>query len=160
MAKKTLNFRPDLNLFWPKFGPKKVFLWVLPLLEVKHCYKLSLYAISRETNKPEKKPISGPILALSAQTWVPKCFFEDFTFTRCQTLLQAIIACTFKENYCTKLEKMAENLVSGPNLGPYFFSLVLPLLEVRHCCKLSLYALSRKTIEPNLRKWQKTYFWT
>ena len=55
MAKKTLNFRPDLNLFWPKFGPKKVFLWVLPLPEVKHCYKLSLYAISRETNKPQKK---------------------------------------------------------------------------------------------------------
>ena len=83
MAKKPLNFRPDLNLFWPKFGPKKVFLWVLPLLEVKHCYKLSLYAISRETNKPEKKPISGPLLALSTQTWVPKFFFEDFTFTRC-----------------------------------------------------------------------------
>ena len=32
---------------------------------------------------------------------------------------------------------------------------VLSLLDVFHCCKLSLYALSRKTNEPNLRKWQK-----
>ena len=34
-------------------------------------------------------------------------------------------------------------------------SWVLPLLDVRNCCKLSLYAISRKTNEPNLRKWQK-----
>ena len=134
----------------------KNLLWA-PNLDVKHCCKLSLYAITRETNKPEKKPISGPILAPLAQMWVPKCFFKDFTFTSVRPYCKlSLHARTFKENYCTKLEKMEENLVSGPNLGPNFFSLVLPLLEVRHCCKLSLYALSRKTIEPNLRKWQKT----
>ena len=33
--------------------------------------------------------------------------------------------------------------------------LILPLLDIRHCCKLSLYAISRKTNESNLRKWQK-----
>ena len=37
----------------------------------------------------------------------------------------------------------------GPNLGPNFFSLVLPLIDVRHCNKLSLYAISKKTNEPN-----------
>ena len=31
----------------------------------------------------------------------------------------------------------------------------LPLLDVIRCCKLSLCAISRKTNEPNLRKWQK-----
>ena len=40
---------------------------------------------------------------------------------------------------------------------------MLPLPDVRHCCKLSLYLISRKTNEPNLRKWQKTWaakiFW-
>ena len=47
----------------------------------------------------------------------------------------------------------------GPNVGPKsFFSGILPLLDVRHCCKLSLYPISRKTNEPNLRKWQKTSF--
>ena len=40
-----------------------------------------------------------------------------------------------------------------------FFSLILPLLVVRHCRKLSLYAISRKTNEPNFRKQEKTYFW-
>ena len=41
-----------------------------------------------------------------------------------------------------------------PNLGPQMlFSLVLPLLDVRHCCKLSLHAISRKTNDPNSRKW-------
>ena len=38
------------------------------------------------------------------------------------------------------------------------FSWVLPLLDVIHCCKLSLYATSRKTNTPNLRKWEKTLF--
>ena len=34
-----------------------------------------------------------------------------------------------------------------------FFSWVLPLPDVRDCCKLSIYAISRKSNEPNLRKW-------
>ena len=39
--------------------------------------------------------------------------------------------------------------------SPKFFSLVLPLLDVIDCCKLSSYAISRKTNKPKLRKWQK-----
>ena len=42
--------------FWPvltwKFGPKKSFSWVLPILNVIYCCKLLLHAISRKTNKP------------------------------------------------------------------------------------------------------------
>ena len=34
-----------------KNGPKIVFSWVLPLLDVVHCCKLSLYTISRKTNE-------------------------------------------------------------------------------------------------------------
>ena len=41
---------------------------------------------------------------------------------------------------------------------PKFSSWVLPLLDVIHCCNLSLYAISRKTNEPNLRKWKKFSF--
>ena len=44
-----------------------------------------------------------------------------------------------------------------PNVGPkFFFSFILPMLVLRHCYKLSLYAISSKTNEPNLKKWQKT----
>ena len=89
-----------------------------------------------------------------------------FTFTSCYTLLQAIILCNFKENYGTKLEKMAKKLVSGPILAPLaqicalkLFSWILPLLDIRHCCKLSLHVISRKTNEPNLRKWEKNLVW-
>ena len=48
---------------------------------------------------------------------------------------------------------MAKNLVSGQILAP-FFSCNLLLLDVRHY-KLSMYAISRKTNELNLTKWQK-----
>ena len=60
---------------------------------------------------------------------------------------------------------MAKNLVSGPilarfgpNLVPQIFLWVLPLLDVMHCCKLSLYAISRKNNAQTLSKWKKTYF--
>ena len=55
---------------------------------------------------------------------------------------------------------MAKNLVLGPiwlQFDPQkIFSWVSPLLDVRNCYKVSLYAILRKTNEPNLRKWQKT----
>ena len=58
---------------------------------------------------------------------------------------------------------MVKNLVSGTILAcfdlnsvPKFSCMwVLPLLDVIYCCKLSLHVISRKTNEPNLRKWQK-----
>ena len=37
-----------------------------------------------------------------------------------------------------------------------FFMWILPSLDVRLCRKPSLYAISRRTNEPSLRKWQKT----
>ena len=56
---------------------------------------------------------------------------------------------------------------SGPDFGPFWpkfgpqrhFSWILLPLDVRNCCNLSLYAISRKTNELNLIKWQKTWFW-
>ena len=53
-----------------------------------------------------------------------------------------------------------------PNFGPldshlgskFFFVDLISILDVRHCCKLSLYTISRKTNEQNLRKWQKPNF--
>ena len=111
------DFQPDFGLFWPILVPQFFFSWALPLLEVLHCYKLSLYVISRKT----------------------------------------------------KLEKMAKNLVWSlilaplAQFGPPNFFLgggwILVLLDNRHYCKLSLYAISWKTKEPNLRKGQKNMFW-
>ena len=60
---KTPNFGAEI---WaPKF-----FLWILPVLYVRHCYKLSLYATSRKNNQPiltkwQKKPSFRPDFGLS-----------------------------------------------------------------------------------------------
>ena len=110
-GKKT-NFGPGFGSFWCKVGPPIFFSWIVPLLDVIHCCKLSQHAISKLMN----------------QTWKngkKTIFRHDF-------------------------------VPFDPNLSPKPFFIDLPLLEVRHYCKLSLYAISRKTNEPNLRKWQKT----
>ena len=62
MAKKKTGFRPDFGSFGSNLGPKNFF-------DVRHCCKLSLYAISRKTNEP--RPDVGPNL-------VPKNVFRDF----------------------------------------------------------------------------------
>ena len=56
---------------------------------------------------------------------------------------------------------MAKNLISDPilaRLAPKIFEWVLPLLDVRHCRKLSLYAISRKRYDQNSRKCKKLPF--
>ena len=45
-----------------------------------------------------------------------------------------------------------------PDLGQIwaqniFFLRILPLMDVKHCSKLSWYAISRKTYDPNSIKW-------
>ena len=48
----------------------------------------------------------------------------------------------------------------GPDFGPFgpqnFFSGILSLLDIRHCCELLLNVITRKSNEPNLSKWQET----
>ena len=99
----------------------------------------------------KKKLILNLILACFTQ------IFVTFTSIRCWTLLQVIIVCNFKEYYWTELETMAKYPVSRPILaslakyGPQSFLSISPLLDAIHCCKLSLYAISRKTNDPNLK---------
>ena len=107
--------------FWSDFGQHlgpQFFFRVLPLIDFRHCCKLSLYAIPRKTNERnlricQKKLTLGSILAHLANIWAPKKIF-----------LWVVI-----------------------------------LQDVRYCCKLSLYATSRKSKDPNSRKLTKTSFW-
>ena len=65
------------------------------------------------------------------------------------------------------LRKWQKNPNFGPDFGAFdsnlghknFFLEFLLLLDVRHCHKLSSHAISRKTYDPNSRKWQKTSLW-
>ena len=82
---------------------KKKKLSILPLLDVTHCWKLSLYAMpkkTRESNlrKWQKNLSFGPDFGPFGPNFDPKTFFVDFTSTRCYTLLQVITVCNFKEN--------------------------------------------------------------
>ena len=77
---KNPNFGPDFD---PNVVPKKTFSWVLPLLDVIPCCKLSLYVISRITKEPNLKMAKNLVLAPLAQIRAPKIIFVDFTSTRC-----------------------------------------------------------------------------
>ena len=86
----------------------------------------------------------------------PKFFFMGFTSTRYYILLQAItvwllqaitaISRRTNEPNLRKCKKPSFRNNFGPNLVlKNFFSWVIPLIDVRNSCKLSFYAISRKT---------------
>ena len=103
---------------------------------------------------------------ISDLIWGPRNFFHRFTSTDSQTMFQAITLCNFKETNGLNLRKWQKTQFRArfwpvwSKFGPQnCFAWILPLFDVTHCCKLSSYAISRKSNEPNLRKWQETQFW-
>ena len=111
--------------------------------------------LKKQTLEKIKKPSFWPVFS---QIWSPKSFFVGFTSTRYYTMLPAIILCNFKENKqnLKKWQKTQFGVRFWPLCPkfrpPKFFSFILPLIDVRKCCTVSLYAISRKTNKPNLRK--------
>ena len=109
-----------------------------------------------------KKLCCGFYLYQQTQFCASNFFFVSFTSTS-QTLFQTIILCSLKENQRTKLEKKAKNLIPGPMLvqigGPIFFFFFFLLKSIstswKHYFKRSLYAISRKTNELNLKNEKK-----
>ena len=87
MSKKKINFGPGFDPFWPYVGPQNFFSQVLPLLDIIHCWKLTLHAISRKTKKPNlkngKKPSFQPDFGPFGPNLGPKNFFMDITSTKC-----------------------------------------------------------------------------
>ena len=74
-----------------------------------------------QTCKNGKKPNFGSDFGLFWPKFDLKTFFVGFTSSSCYTLLQAITVCNVKENWLTRLEKMAKNLVFWPKFGPQRF---------------------------------------
>ena len=82
----------------------------------------------------------------------PGSFFNGF-YLYCKLDILASYHCMQFQGKLTNQpwENSQKNLVSDrywplwPKLGPWkYFSWFLPLIHVRHCCKLSLYTISRK----------------
>ena len=111
-----------------------------------HCMQFQ-GKLTKQSWKKVKKPSFGTNNC--GQNLGPKLFSK--------ILPLLVVRCCCKlslyEKKCTKLEKMAKNLVSGRNLCPKFFPNILPLLHLRHCCKLPLHMISRKTNKQHLIKW-------
>ena len=110
-----------MNQMWengktPNFGAEiwapKFFLWILPVLYVRHCYKLSLYATSRKNNQPiltkwQKNLVSGPILVYLTQIWVTNIFFKKH--------LASSIIRYGQLSSCTKSEKANGPVLRKPS---------------------------------------------
>ena len=79
------------------------------------CSKLSCYAISRKTNRPNL--ILGLILTDLTQICATNLFFfANFTSSNNYTLFQAIIQCNYKGKLMNQTWKNKKN----PNFGPNF----------------------------------------
>ena len=99
------------------------------------------------------------------QNLVRKTVFRRFYLFYLQQVLYIVASyhrMQFQGKIMNQIWKNYKNLVQSPIFpllvhiwAPNFFSSILPPPVVRHCCKLSLYAILRKTNEPNLRKQQK-----
>ena len=69
----------------------------------------------------------------------------------------------FKGKLKNQTSENGEKPNFGPNFGPnlpppiLFFRVFFPILDARHYHMLS-YSISRKTYDPNSRKWQKTSY--
>ena len=89
----------------------------------------------------------GPNLLCLAKIWVPK----PFLWVLILLVVKHGKKPTSRHNFSLFWSKFAPP-------PPQFFSWVLPQLDVIHCCKLSLYIISRKTNELNLTNCKKPIF--
>ena len=103
-----------------------------------------------------KKQIFNLILALLVQIWAPTIFHGfclnqmlDITSYHCIEFQGKLMNQT--------LENGKKTLIFGPDFGPFWPKFGPKIFfDVMLCWKLSLNAISRKTNEQNLRKFQKT----
>ena len=78
---KNLVSGPILTLLAQIWAPKLFFSWILTLLDVRYCWKLSMYVVSRNTNeanfkKLQKNLVLGPILGHLAEIWATRFFSQ------------------------------------------------------------------------------------
>ena len=100
--------------FGPDLGPKISFLWVLPLLVVRQCSKLSSYVLFKKTNERNLKKRQRT--SFGSTFGPPQFFFMGFTSNVihcCKLSLKAFSRKTNEPN----LIKWKKNLVLDPNLA-------------------------------------------
>ena len=112
-----------------------------------------------QTQENGKRPHFGPDLGPLSPNSGHHFFLIKLLFRHCCQLSSYVIQKRVNQTWenCKKPNFGSNFGLFSPNLVPSnFFLRVLPLLDVRHCHKLSLYAISSKMYDPNSIKWQKT----
>ena len=115
-------------------------------LAVWHCSKLQSCAISRKTKYATMRKRQNPNFRPNL---VPhNFFFIGFPSTSSSKMFQAMILCNIQENLMNQTQNNDKKPSFGPDFwaiwhkfGHQFFLRVLHLLVVRHCSKLSCYAV-------------------
>ena len=109
--------------FWPlwhKFWPKKLFSWILPLLDVRNCYKLSLCASSRKTNKPNLRKWQKSYFRVRFWSlwhkFASKKLFRGF-YLYC--MLEIVTSCHFMDVQGKQMNQTWED-GKKPSFGPDF----------------------------------------
>ena len=117
-------FEKTIGLFWSKSFPK-FSSWVLPLLDVIHCCKLSLYPISRKTNEPnlrksQKNPPSFcPEFSALGPNLGPKFFFRRFYLYQMLDIVASYHCMQFEGKLKNQTWENGEKKPSfGSNFGP------------------------------------------
>ena len=148
--------------FRPKFGPKFFFCGfylycMLDIVASYHCMQLQGKLTNQIWENDEK-----PSFRNNSEPFRPDLspnIFHEFNLYYMLEIVQSYYSFAVSRKTNEPISTMVKNLVSGSILAPLdqiwakkIISLIILLLPVSHCCKLSLYAVSRKTNEPNLRK--------
>ena len=108
---KNSNFRPNLE-------PPKFFSWVLLLLTVKQCSKLSSYAISSKTNKQNLKNDKNLILGHIRAKFAPPP--PPHFFAILPLLVTDIVPSYHSMQFKEKLMNQTWENNKKPNFGPDF----------------------------------------
>ena len=128
----TLKTGKKLN-FGPNLGPPKSFSWVLPLLKVRQCSKLSPYAMSKKTNEPNLKKATKTLFwarfwQFFAQIWTPIFLLQVLPLLVVRHGSKLSFYAIYRKTNKPNLEKWQKNLILGlilvhfgPNLVPQFF---------------------------------------
>ena len=133
---------------------------MLSVVAIYHCMQFPR-KLMNETWKNDKKSSFRSDFGLFGADLGPKRIFYGFHLCKMLDITASYHCMQFQGKLMNQTwdydKKWAQFWTLWHKFGSRkVFSWILSLLDVRHCCKLLLYATSRKTNESNLTKWQKT----
>ena len=151
------SFGPDFGLnLVPKILFQGYYLyWMLEVFVSYHCMQF-IGKLMYQTGKNDIKPSFGPDFGPFGTNLGHKNFFHGFSLYYMLDIVASYHCMQFQGKLMNQTWENDKKPSFWPDFGPFGQNLASPLLDVRHCCKLSLYIISRKTNESNLRKWQNT----